>query len=118
MSQAHPITGAYKITHMDQWDQDFVDIEVPGFIRFDPHGQVEFHFGYVTGEMTVVFTDRNGKPAAEWTWEGNDEMDPASGRGWAVLQDDGRLEGELSFLEGDSSAFTAERTARGGKKAK
>jgi hypothetical protein len=118
MSHANPISGNFKITHMDQWDQDFVDIEVPGVIRFDPRGRGEFQFGYVHGEMAVAFTERNGKPAAAWTWEGNDEMDPANGRGWAVLQDASRLEGEIIFLEGDSSGFTAERKAKAGRKKK
>ena len=118
MSQANPINGIYEITHMDQWAQDFVDIEVPGFIRIDPHGQGEFQFGYVHGEMTVMFTERNGKTAAEWTWQGNDEMDPASGRGWSVLQAEGRLEGEIVFLDGDSSGFSAEQKAKSGRKTK
>jgi len=116
MSKAQPFTGTFKITHMDEWDQDFVDEEVPAFIRFDPDGQGAFHFGYVHGDMAVEFTERDGKPAAEWSWEGNDEMDPASGRGWVVLQDDGTLKGMLFFHNGESSGFTAGTMM--GKKAK
>ena len=29
--------------------------------------------------------ERDGRPGMEFSWEGNDESDPASGRGWAVL---------------------------------
>ncbi len=116
MSQANSISGNFKITHMNEFDQDFVDAEVPGFICFDPHGQGEFQFGYVHGEMTVVSTERTGKPAAEWTWEGNDEVDPVSGRGWAVLQANGRPEGEIIFLDGDASCFIAERNHKPGRK--
>jgi len=29
------LTGSRKITAMEQWDQDYVDLVVPGFIRFD-----------------------------------------------------------------------------------
>ena len=31
-------------------------------------------------------TTREGEVAVEWTWGGNDEMDPAQGRGWSILQ--------------------------------
>lgn len=41
-------------------------------------------------------TTRDGHPGVEWTWDGNDETDPAQGRGWAVLA-------------GGESAFVAER---------
>ena len=81
MAKAAGITGILRITHMDQWDQDFVNAEVLGFIRFDSSRMGEFHFGYVHGHMDVEQTERNGTPAVEWTWDGNDEMDEASGRG-------------------------------------
>jgi hypothetical protein len=33
--------------------------------------------------------------AVEFDWQGNDEMGPANGNGWAELQDDGSLGGEI-----------------------
>lgn len=36
-------------------------------------------------------------------------MEPAGGRGWAELQDDGSLEGEISLDGGDDIAFIARR---------
>ncbi len=92
---------------MDEWDQAFVDAEVEGYLRIDNDGEGEFQFGYVHGWMTCEFTERGGKTAVEWSWEGNDEMDPASGRGWAVLQDDGTLKGKVFFHRGDKSGFVA-----------
>jgi hypothetical protein len=38
-----------------------------------------------------------------------DEGDDVSGRGWAVLNSDGTLEGHIYFHLGDDSAFRAER---------
>ncbi len=99
--------GLWRITHMDQWPQDFVDAEVDGYIRFDHGGVGEFQFGYVHGWIDHELTDREGKPAAEWSWEGNSEMDPACGRGWAVLEDDGTIKGKLSIHGGDKSGFLA-----------
>lgn len=44
----------------------------------------------------------------EWFWEGNDEMDPAQGRGWAKLEDD-KLHGMIFIHLGDDSEFVAKR---------
>lgn len=46
------------------------------------------------------------RPASTSPWEGNDEMDDASGEGYAELQDDGSLNGDISFHDGDESTFT------------
>jgi len=46
----------------------------------------------------------------EFTWEGNDESDPASGRGWAALEEDGSLRGHIYFHLVDDSGFRAVRT--------
>lgn len=45
--------------------------------------------------------------AAEFSWVGNDEMEPASGDGWAELQTDGSLEGEICLQNGDDIPFIA-----------
>ena len=83
-----PLAGRWRITWMEQWDQDFVDAEVEGYFEFDAGGSGEFQFGYVQGGMDCRLTTRDGQPAVEWTWDGNDEMDPAQGRGWAVIRGD------------------------------
>jgi hypothetical protein len=49
--------------------------------------------------------------AVEFTWDGSDEMAPASGYGWAEIQDDGSLEGEISLEGGDDISFIARRSA-------
>jgi hypothetical protein len=103
-----PFTGRWRIISMEMWDQDFVDAEVEGYIEFDPNGTGHFQFGYVQGYMDCHLTTRDGEPAVEWTWDGNDEMDPAQGRGWAVLKGD-ELHGMIFFHGGDDSEFVAQR---------
>jgi hypothetical protein len=51
----------------------------------------------------------DGRLCVEFTWEGNDESDPASGRGWAALEEDGSLRGHIYFHLGDDSGFRAVR---------
>ena len=75
----NPVEGRWRITWMDQWDQKFVDAEVEGFFEFRKGGTGEFQFGYVWGDIDYREGVRDGKPSVEFTWEGNDENDPARG---------------------------------------
>jgi hypothetical protein len=109
--------GRWHIESMDQWDEDFINAEVRGFIEFDAQGRGEFQFGYVRGLMDCRLTTRDGGPAVEWTWDGNDEMDPAQGRGWAVLRGD-ELHGMIFFHQGDDSGFVAKRARGQARKAR
>ena len=102
-------SGRWGIVSMTAWDEDFINAEVQGFFEFNDKGNGEFHFGYVHGNMDCRLTTRDGEPAIEWTWEGNDEMDPAQGRGWAVVKGD-ELHGMIFFHEGDDSEFVAKRS--------
>jgi hypothetical protein len=77
---------------MEQWDQDFVDMEVPGYFTFRKDGQGEFQFGLVQGNLdSRIIGER-----IEFSWAGHDEMDDACGRGWAVIQE-GALCGHIFF---------------------
>jgi hypothetical protein len=58
--------------------------------------------------MDCRLTTRDGAPAIEWTWDGNDEVEAAHGRGWAVVKDD-KLRGMIFFHLGDGSGFVAKR---------
>ncbi len=108
----NPFRGRWRITWMDQWNQDFVDEEVEGFFEFARDGFGEFQFGLVRGEIDFRLGTRDNKPCIEFSWEGDDEMDAAQGRGWALLNG-GELEGMIFFHRGDESAFRAIKTKTG-----
>lgn len=91
---------------MAMWDQDFVDEEVPGYIEFKAGGLGDFQFGYVHCGIDWRETVRDETAAAEFSFEGMDEMTPTSGRGWAAMKD-GQLNGIFYFHHGDESEFTA-----------
>ncbi len=110
-----PFSGRWRIISMSAWEQDFTDEEEEGYFEFDSKGSGEFHFGYVHGQMDCKLSTRDGEPAVEWTWHGNDEMDPAPGRGWALVKGD-ELHGMIFFHAGDDSELVAKK--KGGKKAK
>lgn len=88
------------------WDQDFIDAELPGYFHFNDDDSGEFQFGYVHGYMDCRFSVKNGKSSVEFSWDGNDEMDTASGRGVATI-DGAVLSGRLYFHGGDNSDFKA-----------
>ena len=70
----------------------------PAFIEFAEDGSSgSFGFIAVQGDMDCREVERDGRPGAEFSWEGNDECDPASGRGWAVLEEDGSLCGRMGW---------------------
>ena len=105
---SNPFTGRWRITHMDQWGQDFVDAEVEGYFEFAATRSGEFQFGYVHGGMDCRLTTRDGQSCVEWTWDGNDEIDPAQGRGRAVIKGD-ELYGLIAIHRGDESGFVAKK---------
>ena len=103
-----PFSGRWRIVSMSAWDESYIDEEEEGYFEFTDKGGGEFHFGYVHGQMDCKPTTRDGVPTVEWTWDGNDEMDPAQGRGWVVLRGE-KLHGMIFFHGGDDSEFVAQR---------
>jgi hypothetical protein len=104
----NPFAERWRIVSMSAWDEEFIDEEEEGYIEFDQKGSGQFHFGYVHGQMNCRLTTRDGEPAVEWTWDGNDEIERAQGRGWAVVKGD-KLHGMIFFHNGDDSGFVAKQ---------
>jgi hypothetical protein len=109
MSEITSIIGRWRITEMDNWDQEAVDLVQPGFVEFGDDGLGNLGFIAVAGELDCRDADRDGRPCVEFSWQGSDEGDEVCGRGWAALGPDGTLEGHIYFHLGDESAFRAER---------
>jgi hypothetical protein len=110
------ILGRWRITGMEVWGRDYIDAEVKAYVRFDPIGFGEFQFAYVTGSIDYRLVEREGRRAVEWSWVGNEEMNEVSGRGWAVLDEDGHLRGRIFIHDGDDSAFEASGGFEPGKR--
>ncbi len=91
---------------MDTWD---LEPSEPAFVELADDGTGRFGFAAVTGWMDCRWSERDGRPFVEFSWDGNDEEAQASGRGWAVLGEDGTLSGHLFFHMGDDSRFRAVR---------
>jgi hypothetical protein len=101
------LSGRWRIVEMSGWDRDAIDLVGPGFIEFTGDGTGQFGFIAVRGWLDCRRVERNGHAGVEFTWEGVDEGDQVSGRGWASLVDDEMIEGHLFFHLGDDSSFRA-----------
>lgn len=101
------ISGKWRIAEMELWEQKDVELLGPGFIQFDSKDSGQFRFIAVEGAMDCRHSLKNGRPYVEFTWDGNDEYDPVSGKGWAELEDNGELRGRIYFHQGDNSEFVA-----------
>lgn len=87
---------------MSEWDQDYVDMEVPGHITFKSSDNGFFQFGLVQGEMDC----RWQKQRVDFSWHGFDENDEVNGRGHAEISAN-ELHGHLFFHMGEDTAFRA-----------
>jgi hypothetical protein len=103
-SVPNSLKGTWKIVWMEMWDQEFVDLDVPGHVTFDNRGRGHFQFGCVQGFFGWSAKDTY----VDSCWEGSDEMDEAHGEIYAEIAD-GELRGTIELFNGDESEFRAVR---------
>ena len=107
--------GTWRIEEMEQWDRGCLDDLGPAQITINDRDMGNFRFCVVQGLMDCHYAERDGKPAVEFSWEGNDDEDAVFGRGWAVLENEDVLSGHIFFHEGDDSGFRAVRSTQAGR---
>ncbi|RPI79469.1 MAG: hypothetical protein EHM45_02805 [Desulfobacteraceae bacterium] len=110
--ERNPFLGIWRITEMEQWDPDFINVEEQGYFKFGKGDQGIFQFGYVHGDMDYEIETVEGKPRLEFSFIGNDETDEINGRGWARIEDDGKMFGKLAFHWGERSWFRAKKKVK------
>jgi len=106
--QPNPFLGRWKITEMDVWDQEYVDLVAPGFIKFAKDNLGEFRFGTVRGFLDCRIEAYGDENRIEFSWDGENDSDPGHGRGWAAIRG-GQLFGHLYIHMCDDSWFKAEK---------
>jgi len=99
------ILGRWRIVESDTWNNDYLDLVDPATILFQADGHGEFAFGCIQAGMDIEYS----RTIVFFRWAGCDEGDEISGSGSAELKDDGTLEIELSFDNGDDVVLTARR---------
>ena len=74
-------SGTWHIYEMDTWGEEYFNMEVQAYIKIRPDGLGEFQFGLVCGAIDGEVTKHGSEERFGFSWEGNDEHHPASGRG-------------------------------------
>ncbi len=100
--------GKWLIQEMELWDKDFIDMIIPDFIEIDNEGCGELRFGCVVGSIDCRTDTWGDFERLEFSFEGEDEGDPRTGRGWAILEKQ-KLAGRFYFHMGDDSSFIASK---------
>lgn len=103
------LVGTWRITGMDGWDIEDVELLGPASIEFGRDKTGSFRFIAVEGWLDCRFDSTDGQPIVEFTFDGYDEGDRVSGRGWARLAEDGSLYGHIYIHVGEDSGFRAIR---------
>jgi len=106
-SPSRQFTHSWRIVWMSEWDQDYVDMEVPGFVTFESSEDGHFQFGLVKGEMDCRWQN----PRVDFSWRGVDENDEVCGRGRAEISDN-ELHGHLYIHMGDDSVLARVLSSR------
>jgi len=88
------------------WSLDLVS---PAQIIFSRDGRGELHFGAVDVSLDWR-VDATGS-RVDFSFEGFDEGDEVSGRGWAELGG-GKLTGRIAFHLGEESGFVARKAGK------
>ena len=103
-SRPSQVLGRWRITEIEGWDADYVDMLGPGHIQFDREGgQIEF------GAVQIGLECWYSPTGAHFNFHGSDEGTEVFGNGDADLEPDGTIAGELRFHHGDDMPFTARR---------
>jgi len=105
---ASPFQGRWKIVESDVWDDEALNLVEDAYIEFEGESG-EMRFIAVVAHLDVRYDVRNGSPVADFSWDGFDDDEPRSGRGWVAIGTAGRLVGHIHFHLGDDSGFVCER---------
>ena len=103
--------GRWRIIEMEVWGKDYLDLVVPAHITFDDEAMGSFQFGTVNGWLDCRFSNAIAYRSSSSPGKGNDDSDLGCGRGWAKLDPEAGIEGQLFIHQSDDSSFKAIREA-------
>lgn len=99
------LIGRWRIVESDLWGRDDLDLLGPATIAFDGHGRGEITVGALTAALRLEYAHTT----VFFRWHGSDDMTEVTGEGSAELQDDGAIEIEFAYHDGDDAILKAVR---------
>ena len=97
------LVGRWRIVEADIWDRDYLDLCGPATIKIAGDGSGEIAFGALQAGLDIEYS----RSSIAFAWVGFDEMDEVSGDGSAELLDDGSIEIEFAYHNGDEAVLKA-----------
>ena len=83
------IVGTWRISEMELWDQEPIELMAQAFIGFGHDGTGRFRFIAVEGWMVCRYGHRDGRASAEFTWGGAGRLRSGQ-REWLGCPGEGR----------------------------
>jgi hypothetical protein len=99
------LVGRWRIVEADIWDRQHLELYGRALIVIRANGRGEIALGALQAGLDVEYS----RASVGFTWEGFDEMDEVSGEGSAELLDDGSIEVEFAYHNGDEAVLKAKR---------
>lgn len=97
--------GTWHIYEMAAWDEGYFNMEVQAHVTINKRGFGHFQFGLVEGSLDY----KASSSRLDFSFEGMDENDPCSGRGYLEAPYKGKLKGKFYIHSGESSTFSAKK---------
>jgi len=101
------LVGSWRITEIKGFGSDYVDLCGPAKIKISTRGTGKINFGAIEAELDCKMDDLDEK-ILRFSFEGADEGDPFSGRGYCFIEGDEMI-GRLFRHFGDEFGFKAKR---------
>jgi hypothetical protein len=103
--------GTWYITSMEAWDADYINAAGRGHLRIDQDGCGFMQFGALEAALDCRTEDIGSNQRLEFTFQGVDEGNPVSGRGWCTVSGS-EMTGRIYFHWGEASGFAAVKDQR------
>lgn len=98
------LIGRWRIVEADIWDRDYLDLCGPATLTITAQGG-EIAFGAMEAGLDVEYA----RDSIGFRWAGSDEGDEVEGEGTAELLNDGTIEIEFAYDNGDEAILKAKR---------
>jgi hypothetical protein len=102
--------GQWRVTGLQGFDSDYVNLCGPAKLKISPRGTGHMNFGAVEMELDCKMDDLDER-VLRFTFEGGDEGDPISGRGYCLV-DGNKMIGRIFRHYGDEFGFRAKRARK------
>jgi hypothetical protein len=98
------LLGRWRVVEADLWDRAYLDLCGPATLSITAQSG-EIAFGTMEASLDVAYA----RDSIYFRWSGAEEGDQVEGEGSAELLDDGTLEIEFTYDNGDETFFKAKR---------